>query len=309
MDPWSLRVTSEHFEEHLNVLTQVANPISLSQLARGHQEGNIPDRSVVVTFDDGYANNLHCGKPLMEKYDVPATVFVASSFVLKKTGYWWDDLALAILRPGQLPDQLELTVQGESKHWELGEAATFSKEQAQANRLQGPWSADPGTRSHFYLELWQTLVACHPEERESLLDEIKGWANFPIAEANADYRAMTPEELVEFESGGLMELGGHTANHPLLGHESLEVQRHEILQNMADLESMLNHKVESFAYPFGNFGSETEELLIEAGFKYACATTKESVWKKSPRYFLPRQTVHDYSGEELERLLSDWFKN
>lgn len=41
IDPWSLRVTPQHFAEHLQVLQQHTNPVSLNKLAQAHQEGNI----------------------------------------------------------------------------------------------------------------------------------------------------------------------------------------------------------------------------------------------------------------------------
>ena len=53
----------------------------LQQLAQGLQDGNLPHRSIVVTFDDGYAANLHNAKPLLERYDIPATVFLTTGCI------------------------------------------------------------------------------------------------------------------------------------------------------------------------------------------------------------------------------------
>ena len=71
LDPWNLCVTPDHFAEQLEVLQKYANPISLKQLVSFHRAGNIPERTVVVTFDDGYADNLHYAKPILEKYQTP----------------------------------------------------------------------------------------------------------------------------------------------------------------------------------------------------------------------------------------------
>ena len=48
----------------------------------------------VVTFDDGYADNLHNALPLLERYDVPAQFFVVSGVLGAETEMWWDALDL-----------------------------------------------------------------------------------------------------------------------------------------------------------------------------------------------------------------------
>src|SRR5215213_3522017 len=73
-DPWSLNVRPHHFAEHLEVLRQYAYPINLQRLSQGLCNGNLPARSIVVTFDDGYMDNFYNAKLLLERYDTPATV-------------------------------------------------------------------------------------------------------------------------------------------------------------------------------------------------------------------------------------------
>ena len=65
-DPWSLFVTPQHFAEHLEVLRKHARPMRLRRLAQAFGNVSLASRSVVVTFDDGYANNLHNARPLLE---------------------------------------------------------------------------------------------------------------------------------------------------------------------------------------------------------------------------------------------------
>ena len=163
VDPWALCVTARHFSEHLEVLQKEAQPISLKQLVRAHLEGKIPDRAVAVTFDDGYADNLYSAKPLLEKYNIPATVFVASGYIGHQGEFWWDELERIFLQPGTLPEILTLSINGKSYQWELGEAAAYSEDNYQ--RYCGwtvDWQEAPGLRQSLYLSLHQ-LVQPLPE--------------------------------------------------------------------------------------------------------------------------------------------------
>src|SRR5262245_25101756 len=80
-DLHSLQVTPRHFAEHLAVLRQYGRPIRLQQLAAALRQGNLPQRAVIVTFDDGYADNFYNARSVLERHDTPATVFLTTGYV------------------------------------------------------------------------------------------------------------------------------------------------------------------------------------------------------------------------------------
>lgn len=306
IDPWSLRVTPEHFAQHLEVLKQHTNPMSLKELAQNHREGKIPNRAVAITFDDGYANNLHQAKPILAKYQIPATVFVATEYLTNPKEFWWDELERIILHSSQLPEQLVLTINEKEEKWELGAASNYSSSAAWKNRNIPAWDAQTGSRLRFYYEVWSKLQPLTPSQREPLLAEIKAWANYRSPSPRLSHRPLTIAELTEIEEGGIIELGGHTVSHPLLSEQTLEVQQQEIEQGKLDLEKLLNRPVTSFAYPFGAYRQETLSLVEKAGFECACSTIENSVWYKSDRFSLPRFEVQNWDKAEFERRLLGW---
>ncbi|HSB13722.1 MAG TPA: glycosyltransferase [Bryobacteraceae bacterium] len=109
-DPWSLCVTPQHFAEHLDVLSSRWNVLRLRDLVRALQDGALPDRSIAITFDDGYADNLHNAKPILERYGKPATTFVSSGYVGNKREFWWDELERIVRRDGSLNLDLYLSL-------------------------------------------------------------------------------------------------------------------------------------------------------------------------------------------------------
>ena len=306
IDPWSLRVTPEHFAEHLEVLEQHTKPMSLKELAQAHQEGNIGDRAVAITFDDGYANNLYQAKPILEKYQIPATVFVATDYLTNPREFWWDELERIVLQTEQLPEQLTLVINEQPHHWELGTASNYNTSEAWQNRQLAAWDSESGTRLRFYYELWAKLQPLTPAQREPLLEQIRAWANYQSPAPRLSHRPLTVEELGETEQGGTIELGGHTVSHPLLSEQPTAVQQAEIEQGKSDLEKLLQHSITSFAYPFGAYSSETSSLVEKAGFQYACSTVENSVWHKSDRFLLPRFEVQNWNKDEFERRLLSW---
>lgn len=72
-------VTHSIFQAHLKYLTDRACVLKLSEAARLLSAGRLPRRATCITFDDGYANNLYEALPLLEKYSVPATIFIATA--------------------------------------------------------------------------------------------------------------------------------------------------------------------------------------------------------------------------------------
>jgi peptidoglycan/xylan/chitin deacetylase (PgdA/CDA1 family) len=99
VDPWELCVTPQHFAEHLEVLSKFARVVSLSQLTQELDAGKSIDRSIAITFDDGYGDNLLTAKPILEKSDLPATIFVANGYVEQQREYWWDELERLFFQP------------------------------------------------------------------------------------------------------------------------------------------------------------------------------------------------------------------
>ena len=99
-DPHRLAVSPEHFEEHLDVIRRLGHPRSLRDLTVDIKRGRSVRRGVAVTFDDGYADNVEYAIPLLERFDVPATLFAVSGYVGAGREFAWDQAA----RDASTPD-------------------------------------------------------------------------------------------------------------------------------------------------------------------------------------------------------------
>jgi peptidoglycan/xylan/chitin deacetylase (PgdA/CDA1 family) len=301
-----LDVRPSNFAEHLEILRQQAHPIGLQQLSRALSDGNLPDLSVVVTFDDGYANNLYNAKPLLERYDIPATVFVITGYIGDEREFWWDELDQLFLQPGALPERLNLNVDGRTYQWKLGEAVTPSEEVSSHPRRWRPREEVQSSHHYLYKHLWKLLRSMTEGERRQALHELRAWAGTKPS-SRPGHRPLSLKEVVTLAQGGLVEVGAHTVTHPALRKLPPALQHDEILGSKARLEEILDHPVTSFSYPYGNLSAQTLDIVREAGFSCACSTHADIVGRLTERFQLPRVEVRDWGGEEFARQLSMWF--
>ncbi len=305
-DPYLLAVTPKHFAEQLEVIRRYGVPMPLRQMVEALQNGKVPKRAVVVTFDDGYADNLHQAKPLLERYEIPATVFVTAGQVGSRREFWWDDLDRVLLQPGTLPARLRLAMKGRLCDCELGDARTYTENNYRQHR---DWHVerqdDPSSRHRLFRRLYAELSALVGGDRQTVMDELLVWAGAERTGRRSHY-ALTTEELILLQAGGLVDVGAHTMTHPYLAALTGAEQNCEIRQSKECLEAILGCPVTSFAYPHGSSTPESVAILNEAGFVCACSSHPDAVWRDADCFYLPRVVVRDWSWKPFKRWLRRW---
>jgi peptidoglycan/xylan/chitin deacetylase (PgdA/CDA1 family) len=304
-DPWSLCVSRAHFAEHLEVLRRYNCPMRLQQLGQALRNGTQPRQAVVITFDDGYADNLYHAKPILERYEIPATVFVISGYVGQECEFWWDDLDRLLLQPGTLPTTFHLEVNGRPYQWDLDEAACYSEDAYRSHRR---WNymekKDPSARHRLYRSLYHLLRRMREDERRNTLDALQAWAAAKPT-ARSTHRTLSADEVLRLTDGGLIEVGAHTTTHPVLSTLQAATQRQEIQGSKDHLEQILGCPVLSFAYPYGSrsdYTTETTRIVQGAGFDYACSVFGDAIWRRFDRFQFPRISVGDWDGETFARI-------
>ncbi len=93
-DPYGIGVTTEAFAGQIRAIRKTAHPVSLSTLVHDLRADTVRPGSVAVTFDDAYTDVLETALPLLQEFEVPATVFVITG--MQGSELWWDRLARAV---------------------------------------------------------------------------------------------------------------------------------------------------------------------------------------------------------------------
>lgn len=236
----------DSFNWQMQLISQYLIPSGLSDAMQKLDNEKLPGGSVVITFDDGYKDNIEAALPILQSNNIVATFFVATHFL--NGGIMWNDVIIESIKQC---DKDVINLQGIG----LGEYPLGSKEE----KL---YAIEQTIKHVKYKNL---------EQRETALDVIKQTC---AVELPNDLMMNDSEVVALFEAG--MEIGGHTNKHPTLLSETDELVTEEISLGKEYLEKLLNTSLTSFAFPNGksklDYQDKHIKILEKIGFKYALTT-------------------------------------
>lgn len=288
-DPQLLAVTPTNFNDHLSLLKSAYTLLEIEEFYHIRQNKiKMPKRSVVITFDDGYADNYYEALPLLESHNAQALFYVSTSLLDTNLEFWWDDLERIFLSEDKLPPCLDFNFRGVSFNF-------------QTNNNQ--------SRKDTYYKLHPIVKSCNVEERGVLLNQIIDWSGF-MAEGRSTHRVLTTQELISLDNSKAAIIGAHTHTHPCLSNCTMEKQREEILISKKQLETCLKKTIDHFSYPFGSksdFNSDSISVCKGLNFKMVCANFPSQVHSWHDTYALPRMIVRDWPIEEFKKKMNLFF--
>jgi peptidoglycan/xylan/chitin deacetylase (PgdA/CDA1 family) len=297
LDPWRLCVSPANFASQLHALSTRWRLAPLQQLVASRSRPSATP-AVAITFDDGYADNLHQALPLLHGAEAAATFFLTSGMLDSKREFWWDELERMLLHERTLPSKLEIAMGARTEVLDLGKSAESSPDLRALVRATPPWEAAPESRLGFYYRVWSSLRELGEAERTAALADLRrqvGEDDVP----RASHRAMTRDEVRALSGHEFVDVGAHSITHAAFSSLSVDRQAAEMQQSKHALESLTGRAVAGLAYPYGELGPESPSLAREAGFAFACTTEPGAVTQHSDAWRLPRVAVGDVPGDAL----------
>jgi peptidoglycan/xylan/chitin deacetylase (PgdA/CDA1 family) len=289
-DPLGLAVQPCNFESQMEYVATSFNVISMAQLKQHLETATpFPGPTVVVTIDGGYSDVLYTAKEVLDRFEIPATVFVPSAGLIERTPFWWDRLE-DILIAGDPGGSMTVEMDGEVRDWPLATAYE---------------------RFRAFDELYAILSCKRPAQQAQIVAEISRSLGSPCGDLDG-HATLSLDELPKLEEGGLITVGGHTHHCVKLSVLPEWEQFDEIERNQRILEEVLGHRIEYFAYPFGNEDSltvRTRRMLKSLGFTLSCHALPEtvSVTQVAGPYELHRLRVRDWNPFTFYRSLKAFF--
>jgi peptidoglycan/xylan/chitin deacetylase (PgdA/CDA1 family) len=231
--------------------------------------------TIVITFDDGYADNLHTALPILKEAGVPATFFISTEQLGSRKEFWWDTLERIVMGDGQRPARFTLHPPGCGKSWPT---ATVEE------------------RMTLFRELHHLFMNGTAADRAIGLRQIGRWGGGNAGPSDAGGH-LTVAELRTLAGTAGVTIGAHTLTHPRLATLSEERQRREIVESRRQLEKILGRKIEVFAYPFGkksDFNGASVRICREAGYLRAAAAFAGEAHRWTDPHRIPRHFIHDW---------------
>jgi peptidoglycan/xylan/chitin deacetylase (PgdA/CDA1 family) len=278
-----LAVTPKNFRAHMQYLKTNFPLLRLEE-----DWSKVRNPSVVVTFDDGYADNATEALAILEEVGVPATFFITSGYVSGNRELWWDDLERIILGDRTFPTSFRLNDDRYGREW-----PTLSAED----------------RFSLYREIHLLMKKIDPVRRESWLRQLRQWGHAD-EHARKSHRIMTVEELRELARCKWVTIGAHSMTHTPLSSLDDAAQREEIRESKKYLESWIGETVSVFSYPFGgkrDYTFRSARLCKECGIRKAVSNFPGEVHRWTDQYQLPRHLVRNWPVDHFtEKLKGLW---
>lgn len=224
-----------------------------------------PRHYAVITFDDGYRDNLATALPILERNNAPFMMYVPTGAPTRTLQSWW--LGLREL-------------------FRIGDAVTID---AMGMRYHCPEFREKVSGLNKVIE-W-----IHQDyHRVEMLGSTFKEAGISLSALNEAY-FLNERELQKLAQHPLASIGGHTVSHAALSALDVLSARAEMADNRCYLEQLLQLPVRHFAYPYGDSkacGPREEHLAKEIGFSTAVTTRSGQVFDSKPNHFaLPRVGV------------------
>lgn len=252
-------IDERRFDRHMRFVRERLRPTSLLEIVETLQRGQeLPPRATAVTFDDGYEDTYTVAYPVLQRYRIPATVFVITDLIGTSRLAWWDLLSELIKR---------------TERPSLNPAMLHPR----------PPGAVISVNGRYPLTSWK--------EREAAIDRLSAWGRALSAQEIPRFlttleeqcgvsrgdipprRRMLTWDQVRAMSPDLVSIQSHTHSHANLGRAGEKQAREELATSKAIIEASIRQPVSGFAYPYGQPYPDTvalSALAKDLGYTHAC---------------------------------------
>jgi peptidoglycan/xylan/chitin deacetylase (PgdA/CDA1 family) len=268
-----LTVNESLFSRQVECILENFEVISLDESVTRILNGSVDKNYCVITFDDGYRDNFEIVAPILEKYRIPATIFVTYD-AIEHGQFGWKAFDDAILNSKE--DYLDLRY--------------FGFERIDLRNCLA--------REKVVVDLHGVLK----QQSHYLKKEIVDYVLSQNTSKYCDERFMLNwDEVCKLSQNDLFTIGAHTITHPILSKVSETQAIQEIVECKVLLEDKIKNSVNYFAYPNGgvdDYNANVISIVKNAGYRAACTTVSGNNIVADDLFELKRVDVTPYMSTD-----------
>lgn len=239
----NISATTAMFRRQMAYVAEHFNVIDLHTLrdyVRG--QGELPDRPLLITFDDGYYDNYASAAPILREFNFPAVIFIVTGRMDDRGPLWWDEVAYYFHTANTRTVTLPL----------IGQVSLVTPD-------------EKGDAMYAYSEALKRLPEDEKRDYVAQLPELLGSA--PLQPA-AHQMFMNWDQVRELWADNIVSQP-HTHTHPILTRIPLESVRHELETSAGRIKRETGHDAFAFAYPNGqptDYSPDIMQIMRELNF-------------------------------------------
>lgn len=268
----AIMVDPVNFERQLNFIKrhfQVINSNSLTELIDKQLRPENP--LCLITFDDGWLDNHMYAYPILNKLSLSALIFIATDYINSNKLFWQEAMGHGFK---QLIDM--------NSH----DSIEFLKKH-DMNRIV---DVDHELQIEIIRNYIRELKTLPYNQLDNIMKEITtivGKINY------GDYdKYLNWQQVKEMYNNGI-EFGSHARSHKILTRLDDQSVYNELLQSKHIIEEVISDKVDTIAYPNGNYNDRIGELTKKSGYKLGFGTKHGYVMSNDDKFNLKRININD----------------
>jgi len=243
------------FVQTIELLKKFYEIIPIEDVDAYYSHNKIYKSTCVLSFDDGDESFYNAVFPVLKKLNIPAVLYVSPKKILERKNFWFHEIKNydKIKLKKIITDYLDIN--------------NFLLEDFNENSILK------------CLKIYQ-------------IEEIISSYRIKMKEANSNCLLVTNEQLIEMHKSGIVTIGAHTQNHPILANEDDQSSDYEISSSITELSSLLGSKVKYFAYPNGmkilDYTQRELDILNKNGISISVSSNINDYIQTDNRLELPR---------------------
>tara|TARA_Y100000768_G_C23950557_1_gene669959 strand:- start:135 stop:1034 length:900 start_codon:yes stop_codon:yes gene_type:complete len=242
-------ITEEDFYKQIKFLSQNKNVISISDLKN---EKNLKDENIIITFDDGFKNNLLAAE-ILDKFNLPCIFYLCGGNIVDQKMFWVDMLEDFIL---------------------INKVKKFNFDDTNYN-LDGI-----NSRRKCLNEIKYKLKRFLKSKRDVFLDDLTFKYNYNPSFNFPLYELLNKDDVKSISSNNLFSIGGHTYYHdPMTTFDNYKDLFNDTKKTIETLEDITNSKIDNYSFPEGTddfFDNKCIDILKKFNISF-CPTAIEGI--------------------------------